>query len=144
MGDRVYHAHWVQSDLRRMSRLHRFLSNEIAAGKAMGIATDLMIVEASDHLEGRDGRVAPDGGYLYIYLGDTLIHISSIPSPNLLADRSSDSVVENIDEFDDHDGNKFVVAISSSIAGIDWTMEQHPDDMEIIMNLHYDVRLNEH
>ena len=97
----------------------------------------------SAHLEGNASSVALAGGYLYIYRDDTLIHIASIPSPNLLADRSSDSVVENVDEFEDENGNAFVIVINSSITGIDWSLEQYPDDTDRLMRLHCDVRLNE-
>ena len=97
----------------------------------------------SEHVEGSDGSVALAGGYLYIYLDDKLIHIASIPSPYLLADRSSDSVVENVDEFEDENGNEFVIAIYSSLAGIEWQLEEYPDDAGLLMRLHYEVRLNE-
>ena len=56
-------------------------------------------IALSEHVEGSDSSLALAGGYLYIYLGDTLLHIASIPSPYRLADRSTDSVVENVDEF---------------------------------------------
>lgn len=55
----------------------------------MGQVKEIMMA-LSEHLEGKDANVALAGGYLYIYLDDTLLHIASIPSPNLLADRSSE------------------------------------------------------
>lgn len=108
----------------------------------MGQAKEIMIA-LSDHLEGSDAHVALAGGYLYIYLDDTLVHIASIPSPNLLADRSSESVIENSDEFEDDNGNEFVIVIFSSLTGIEWRLEQYPDDTDLLMRLSYDVRLNE-
>lgn len=97
----------------------------------------------SEHLEGRDGRVALDGGYLYIYLDGKLIHIAGIPSLYHLAERTSDSSVENTDDFVDDNGNNFEVVIYSSLAGIEWAMQTHPDDETIFQNLSYEVKLNE-
>jgi hypothetical protein len=100
-------------------------------------------IDLLEHLEGTDSCVALAGGYLYIFQDDALIHIASIPSPNLLADRSSDSVIENVDEFVDENGNEFVIVIFSSITGIDWHLAEYPDDTDLLMRMHYDVRLNE-
>ncbi len=105
--------------------------------------TKQVSIDLSEHLKGSVASVALAGGYLYIYLDDALIHIASIPSPNLLADRSSDSVVENVDQFEDDNGNDFVIAIYSSMTGIEWHLEDYPDDMDLLMRLRYDVRLNE-
>jgi hypothetical protein len=79
-------------------------------------------VDLSEHLEGSDSFVALGGGYLYIFLDDRLPHIASIPSPNLLADRTSDSVVENVDHFEDGNGHGFVISIDSSLSGISWRL----------------------
>jgi len=101
------------------------------------------LIELSEHLEGNIGNVALNGGYLYIYIDDKLIHIASIPSPNVLADRSSDSVVENIDQFEDESGNEFVIAIYSSITGIEWYLNEYPDNTDLLMRMRYDVSINE-
>lgn len=101
------------------------------------------LTEWSEHLEGADGRVALDGGYLYIYLHGSLLHIAGIPSPYLLADRSSDSTVENDDEFADEQGNTFAVAIYSSVSGIQWNIYKYPDDESLISGLTYEVKLND-
>ncbi len=108
----------------------------------MGLAKHLGL-EINEHIEGADSNVALSGGYLYIYLGDDLIHIASIPSPNILAERSSDSVIENQDDFQDKLGNEYSIAIFSSITGIHWYLEQYPDDDTTLMQLHYVVKLNE-
>ncbi len=108
----------------------------------MGLAKQRMM-ELSEHLEGSDGQVALGGGYLYIYKNDKLIHIASIPSPNLLADHSSDSIVDNVDEFEDESGNQFEIAIYSSMTGIEWYLEKYPEDEELLMGMHYEIRLNE-
>jgi len=99
--------------------------------------------ELAEHLQGADGRVALEGGYLYIYLHGDLLHIAGIPSPYLLADRSSDSTVENTDEFIDEKGHKFAIAIYSSIGGIEWDLYTYPDDDNLIGGLTYEVKLNE-
>jgi|GEM_PF-1267787 len=108
----------------------------------MGLAKRIGL-EIKEHIEGFDGSVALSGGYLYIYLADDLIHIASIPSPNLLAERSLDSVVENQDDFQDGFGNEYSIAIFSSITGVQWYLERYPDDDNILMSLHYRVKLNE-
>lgn len=99
--------------------------------------------ELAEHLQGADGRVALEGGYLYIYLHGTLMHIAGIPSPYLLADRASDSTVENTDEFIDHDGHEFEIAIYSSITGIEWELCSYPDDEALILGISYEVKLND-
>ncbi|MEI6269941.1 MAG: hypothetical protein WCP01_13760 [Methylococcaceae bacterium] len=108
----------------------------------MGLAKRIGL-EIKEHIEGSDGNVALGGGYLYIYLADDLIHIASIPSPNLLAERPLDSVVENQDDFLDGFGNGYSIAIFSSITGIQWYLERYPNDDNILMRLHYRVKLNE-
>lgn len=99
--------------------------------------------ELTEHLQGADGRVALGGGYLYIYLHGALVHIAGIPSPYLLADRSSDSTVENSDEFTDEEGHEFEIVIYSSITGIEWNLYSYPDDENIICGLTYEVKLND-
>lgn len=100
--------------------------------------------ELSEHLEGHVGNVALAGGYHYIYLNDRLLHIASIPMPNVLAERFSESTTENSDRFEDEHGNEFVITIYSSINGIQWYLEEYPDDANLLMSVHYDVSLNEH
>ena len=97
----------------------------------------------SGHLQGTDSRVALEGGYLYIYLHGSLIHIAGIPSPYLLADRASDSTVENTDAFTDKDGHDFKIVIYSSITGIEWELYNHPDDESLILGLTYEVKIND-
>lgn len=99
--------------------------------------------QLSRYLQGADGRVALDGGYLYIYLHGALVHIAGIPSPYLLADRSSDSTVENADEFTDAEGHEFEIAIYSSITGIEWDVYTYPDDESLICGLKYEVKFND-
>jgi hypothetical protein len=99
--------------------------------------------ELSEHLQGTDSRVALGGGYLYIYLHGALIHIAGIPSPYLLAERTSDSTVENFDEFTDDEGHDFEIAIYSSIAGIEWDLHHYPNDEHLILGLTYEVKLND-
>ena len=108
----------------------------------MGLAKNQQL-ELAEHIEGNVGDVALGGGYLYIYQADALLHIASIPSPNLLAERSSDSVVENVDEFEDTLGNQYLISIASSISGIYWRLEERPDDESLLMQLHYEIKLNE-
>ena len=96
-----------------------------------------------EHLQGADGRVALKGGYLSIYRHGNLLHIAGIPSPYLLADRSSDSTVQNTDEFIDEQGHQFGIAIYSSISGIEWDLYTYPDDDNLIGGLTYEVNLNE-
>ena len=97
----------------------------------------------NEHIEGADDNVALNGGYLYIYLADDLVHIASIPSPNFLAERSVDSVIENPDDFHDKLENEYSIVIFSSINGIHWYLAQYPDDDTTLMQLHYVVKLNE-
>lgn len=89
-------------------------------------------------------NVALVGGYLYIYSGDTLLHIASIPSPNLLGCMDRHTEVENHDEFTDEKGNPYVIAIYSSAAGIHWELEKHPEEQKVLQQLRYEVKLNEY
>jgi len=61
----------------------------------------------------------------------------------LLAERSSDSTVENFEEFTDNEGHEFEIAIYLSIAGIDWNLHHYPDDERLILGLTYEVKLND-
>lgn len=93
---------------------------------------------------GSVGNVALAGGYLYIYSGDMLLHIASIPSPNLLGGSNRDTEVENHDEFTDENGNLYLISIFSSAGGIHWELEAYPDDQEVLEQLRYEVKLNEY
>ncbi len=52
-------------------------------------------MQKESNTTGSVGNVALAGGYFYIYLGDTLLHIASIPVPNLLGEmnRDKDNIV---------------------------------------------------
>jgi hypothetical protein len=80
--------------------------------------------ELRPYLEGSENLVALNGGYLYIYQGDDLLHIASIPSPNLLGDRTRDTIIDNIDEFQDSTENEYTIIIYSSSVGIEWVVFQ--------------------
>ncbi|CAN2049205.1 conserved hypothetical protein [Candidatus Magnetomoraceae bacterium gMMP-13] len=101
-------------------------------------------IELEEHLSGANAEIALNGGYLYIYKDDKLLHIASIPSPNLLADNFSQSVVENNEDFNDDNGNEFTIDILSSKVGVDWNLTSYPDDENIIKNIQYKVKLNEY
>lgn len=90
------------------------------------------------------GNVALGGGYLYIYSGNTLLHIASIPSPNLLGGSNRDTEVENHDEFTDEKGNTYIISIFSSAAGIYWELEKYPQEQKVLKQLRYEVKLNEY
>lgn len=96
------------------------------------------------YLEGSDGQPAINGGYLYIYQDDELLTIASIPSPNLMADNSSQSTVENDEQFQDKDGNEYSIMIFSSMHGIDWVLDIYPKDEDIIKKISYKVKHNEY
>ena len=96
------------------------------------------------YLEGSVGSVASNGGYLYIYKGNSLLHIAGIPSPNLLGERKQDTEVDNIGEFVDLEGNNYRIAIYSSVYGVEWYLEEYPEDEETLQQLHYEVQLNEY
>ena len=98
----------------------------------------------NNNLESSESLPAIDGGYLYIYKGKELLAIVSIPRPNLLAERSRDSIVENDDYFTDEDGNEYSITIQSSMYGIDWFLTKYPDDENIISQLRYEVKYNEY
>ncbi len=96
------------------------------------------------YITGSVGSVVMSGGYLYIYLGDTLLHIASIPLPNLLGEMNRDTEVVNKDEFKDEKGNEFRISIFSSAAGIYWELETYPEDEKIVSQLRYEVKINEY
>jgi len=100
--------------------------------------------QLKSYLEGSDSQPALNGGYLYIYLDNNLLTIVSIPSPNLMADNSSQSTVENDDEFQDKDGNDYSIIVFSSMYGIDWSLDTYPEDENIIKKISYEVKRNEY
>ncbi|OIP53998.1 MAG: hypothetical protein AUK54_07370 [Helicobacteraceae bacterium CG2_30_36_10] len=100
--------------------------------------------QLKSYLEGSDSQPALNGGYLYIYLNNNLLTIVSIPSPNLMADNSSQSTVENDDEFQDKDGNDYSIIVLSSMYGIDWRLDTYPEDENIIKKISYEVKRNEY
>lgn len=73
-------------------------------------------------IEGNDCLPPVSGGYLVISLDGEEIASVSVPSPNY-ADRYSDSVVENDDEFEDSEGNSYSISIYSSSVGVDWSID---------------------
>jgi len=109
----------------------------------MGILKQRQL-EKESHLQGSSGEPAIDGGYLYVYLDNNLLTIVGIPSPNLVAEKSSDSLVENYEEFTDSDGNNYVISIFSSIYDIYWELNEYPDDDKLINSIRYEVKYNEH
>jgi hypothetical protein len=99
--------------------------------------------ELEEHLSGTDILPALNGGYLYIYENEKLLHIASIPSPYLLGDNYRQSVVENDEYFCDDNGNEFAIDILSSNVSIEWYLTSYPDDENIIKSIRYKVRKNE-
>jgi len=106
--------------------------------------TALQIKQLESYLVGSDSQPALNGGYLYIYLNDELLTIVSVPSPNLMAENSSQSTVENCDEFQDKNGNDYSIVVFSSMYGIDWSLDTYPDDENIIRKIRYEVKHNEY
>jgi hypothetical protein len=72
--------------------------------------------------EGNDCMPPVSGGYLIVEKDGKELHIVSVPSPNLYADRHSDSVSQNDDTFEDEQGNVFTMDVCSSNVGVDWTL----------------------
>jgi hypothetical protein len=100
-------------------------------------------IELKEHLAGNNDRPALNGGYLYVYKGDKLLHIASIPSPNLLGDNYRHSFVENDEYFSDDNGNEFRIDILSSNVGVDWILSSYPDDENTVKSIRYKVKQNE-
>ncbi len=100
-------------------------------------------MELEKYLSGNDRIPALNGGYLYIYKNEKLLHIASIPSPNLSGENYRQSVVENDEHFSDSEGNEFTIGILSSNVGVDWHMTSYPDDENTLKNIRYEIRQNE-
>ncbi len=81
-----------------------------------------------ESLRGSDSMPAVNGGYLTVYSEDAELHIASVPSFNLMAEKHRDSMVENTEEFIDKNGNEYVINIYSSNVGVDWDLEVYPKD----------------
>lgn len=62
------------------------------------------------------------GGYLIVEKDGRELHVVSVPSPNLYAQRRSDSVSENDDTFEDDKRNAFTMNVWSSREGVDWQL----------------------
>ncbi|HGL3854413.1 TPA: hypothetical protein ACKE3U_003739 [Klebsiella aerogenes] len=73
-------------------------------------------------IEGNDCLPPVSGGYLVIFIDGEEFSSVSVPSPNY-ADKYSDSVVENDDDFEDDEGNSYSVSVYSSNVGVDWSIE---------------------
>jgi len=73
-------------------------------------------------ISGNDTLPPLSGGYISIIKDGKEIHIASVPSFVLGADRYRDSVSENDDEFEDDEGNEFSINIWSSNVGVEWEL----------------------
>ncbi|MEA3523298.1 MAG: hypothetical protein U9R50_10000 [Campylobacterota bacterium] len=103
-----------------------------------------MMKQKKQNIEGSSGQPALNGGYLYIYLEDELLYIVSIPSPNLMGENSSQSTVENYDEFEDTNGNEYSIAVFSSMYDIQWYLYTYPEDEKTVQKIRYEVKYNEY
>ena len=75
------------------------------------------------------GSVALEGGKLIIYSNDIEISSVNVPVPNLGAEKSRDSVVENEEYFNDNFGNEFRIDVYSGMSKIDYAIENtHMED----------------
>ncbi|HHG3261857.1 TPA: hypothetical protein ACPVXX_004486 [Vibrio parahaemolyticus] len=73
-------------------------------------------------LTGTDCMPSISGGYLLVTLDGEEVATVGVPSPNF-ADRHSDSVNDNYDDFEDSEGNQYSVTVWSSNVGVDWEVE---------------------
>jgi hypothetical protein len=87
-------------------------------------------LHGEDNLRNSDCLPAVNGGYITVYLDESEIHIASVPSFNLMAEKYRDSMVDNMEEFVDKDGNEYVINICSSNVGVDWDLEIYPKNEE--------------
>ncbi len=74
-------------------------------------------------INGNDSMPPVSGGYLIVEKDGKELHVVSVPSPNLYADRYSDSVSENDDTFEDAQHNIFTMNVWSSKVGVDWELK---------------------
>lgn len=75
------------------------------------------------------GSVAVDGGKLIIYSNDIEISSVNVPVPNLGAEKSRDSIVEEDEHFNDEFGNEYIINVYSGMHGIDYSIEVvHTED----------------
>ena len=77
------------------------------------------------------GNVAIDGGKLIIYSNGIDVFSINVPIPNLGAEKSRDSEVDNSDDFVDDFGNEFRVDVYSGMYGINYTIDiSHTENEE--------------
>ena len=109
----------------------------------MGLVKEKLLQRESN-FSGSVDTVAINGAYLFIFLNDALMHIATIPPPNLLGEFLHETVVRNHDDFTDTYGNAYEISIASSRQGIEWEMVAYPDDVELASQIHFEVKLNEY
>jgi len=107
----------------------------------MGIFKEAQLKDESI-LTGNEAIPAVNGAYLYVYKGDKLLGIVSIPSPNLMADNYRESMVINDDILVDENGKEYEIEVISSNYGIDWEFLRYPDDD--IDDIRVEVKYNEY
>lgn len=100
--------------------------------------------QKTTEISGSSSQPGLNGAYLYIYLKEELVTIVSIPSPNVVADNSNQSTVENFDDFTDKYGNNYSITVFSSIYDIYWSIETDTTNNDIINNFRYEVKYNEY
>ena len=97
------------------------------------------------NIEGNDSLPSVSGGYLLISLDGQELATVGVPSPRY-EDRYSDSVVENDDEFDDEEGNRYSVNVYSSNVGVDWvvSVSNEGNDADIKKRIKVEYQANEY
>lgn len=97
------------------------------------------------NIEGNDSLPSVSGGYLLISLDGQELATVGVPSPRY-EDRYSDSVVENDDEFDDEEGNRYSVSVYSSNVGVDWvvSVSNEGNDADIKKRIKVEYQANEY
>ncbi len=101
----------------------------------------------SQSITGNDSLPSVSGGYISIIKDGKEIHIASVPSFVLGADRYRDSVSENDDEFQDDEGNEFSISIWSSNVGVDWKLNlsaKNGDDGALASRIKMDYQRNDY
>ncbi len=75
------------------------------------------------------GEIAILGGYIDVQLdGDTICTVS-IPKPNILAHRDSDSIVYWSEDFEDEEDNIYEIYVESSMVDTNWNMTITPNPL---------------
>ncbi|MDM8517628.1 hypothetical protein QUF76_15635 [Desulfobacterales bacterium HSG16] len=95
-----------------------------------------------NNLRGCDSMPAVNGGYITVYLEDVELHIASVPSFNIMAEKHRDSVVENSEEFTDKNGNEYEINIQSSNIGVYWNLKIFSKDDGNRMALIKNIKIN--